>query len=443
MPSVPLDVASAVAAKRTGAAWSPRLVKALVDGYTCGDVDDAAMTEVLSAVFDRGLDDDELAAWTGAMLHSGSVLDWSWLDRPAVDKHSTGGVGDKISLCLAPAVAACGAAVPMVSGRALGHSGGTLDKLESIPGFRVDVSLDEARAIVERHGLVLMGQTAELAPADRRIYALRDATGLVASRPLIVSSIMSKKLAEGLAGLVLDVKVGSGAFMKTLADARDLGAALARVGAAQGCSTVARLTRMDRPLGRTVGNALEMREALEVLAGGGPSDVRALTLELGGEMLALVGLAESVADGARAVARVLDDGRARAVFRALVIAQDGDPRVVDDPSRLDVAEVRVPVLAPRDGFLAAIDGEAVGRAVHALGSGRSSPGAKVDLGVGLEVLRGVGERVSAGEPIFELRVRDRAAGQAEAARFVAAIEFADDPPEEVPLFLERLEVRAG
>jgi len=427
-----------IQAKRNGEALEPDAIREVLAGYTAGTVPDYQMSALLMAIYLQGMTPPELAAWADAMLHSGEVLDWSHLGIPTADKHSTGGVGDKISLPLAPAVAACGVAVPMISGRALGHTGGTLDKLEAIPGFSVGVSNERAREIVARHGLVLMGQTVQIAPADKKIYALRDATGTVESIPLIASSIMSKKLAEGVDALVLDVKVGSGAFMKTEARARELAETLVGIGQAAGCSTVALLTRMDRPLGRLVGNALEVVESIATLRGEGPDDIRELVCLLGGEMLALTGVAPSAVEGHQRIARSLDDGSAFAKFRSLVEAQGGDVACVDDPTLLLGAASRHIVRAKQSGVVCAINAEDVGRASMRLGAGRATAEDLIDPAVGLEVLRTVGDAVEVGDPLVELHV-NRADRVAEAEALIhAAYTVGDSPVPPMELLVGRV-----
>jgi pyrimidine-nucleoside phosphorylase len=338
-----------IRATRDGRTLAPEDIRALLMAYARGDVPDGQMAALCMAVWFRGLEPAELRAWTEAMLHSGSTLALGAIPGRKVDKHSTGGVGDKISLCLAPLVAACGVVVPMVAGRGLGHTGGTLDKLASIPGFRTDLSLAQARAQLEELGVCVLGQTEELAPADRRLYALRDVTATVDSIPLIAASIVSKKLAEDLDGLVLDVKVGSGAFMRRREDAQQLGRTLVSLAAELGCRTVAWLTSMDAPLGRAVGNALALLEAVEVLRGSGPADVVALTLRLGGEMLVLGGAVSSVAAGEERLQRAIADGSGLARFRALVERQGGEARAPSAGSPLGRLEVRGSRPVPRAG----------------------------------------------------------------------------------------------
>jgi pyrimidine-nucleoside phosphorylase len=392
--------AQLIRAKRDGDRLADADIRAFLRGATDGSIPDYQVAAMLMAIFFRGLDDAELATWTDAMLRSGDVLDLSAVPRAKVDKHSTGGVGDKISIPLAPAVAACGVAVPMVSGRGLGHTGGTLDKLESIPGFRVDLSVERFAQLVGELGTCLIGQTARIAPADKRLYALRDVTATVESIPLIASSIMSKKLAEGIDGLVLDCKVGGGAFMKTRERARALCAAIQAIGGAAGKRVTCVLTDMDAPIGRAIGNALEVAESIEILRGGGPADTRELTVVLGGEMLVLGGVASDGADGQARIARALDDGSALAVFRQVVAAQGGDPRVCDAPADVlpRAAAIR-PVPARADGVVVSIDAEALGIAGLHLGAGRRTKEDAVDPATGIVVEAAVGTAVIAGQPL--------------------------------------------
>jgi pyrimidine-nucleoside phosphorylase len=424
--------------KRDGGILSREELEFLVRGATTGEVADEQLSAFLMAVFFRGLDlRAELPHWLTAMLHSGQVLDLSRISGRKVDKHSTGGVGDKISLPLAPLAAVCGVRVPMVSGRGLGHTGGTLDKLESIPGFRVDLPVSRFIEQVERLGLCLIGQTAEIAPADRKLYALRDATATVESVPLIASSILSKKLAEGIDALVLDVKVGRGAFMKTLEEARLLARTMVDLCKGIGRDCVAVLTRMDAPLGRAVGNAVEVRESIEVLSGGGPADVRELTLLLGIEMLLLAG-ATDARQARKRLEAALADGSARRRFAELIEAQGGDPRVVDDPGRLPQPRQRKEVRAPRSGIVIAIDAGLVGLAAVELGAGRARKEDPVDPAAGLLVLKRVGEQVSAGEPIAELHAASAARLEAGEARMASALAIGDAVPSAGPLVLERI-----
>jgi pyrimidine-nucleoside phosphorylase len=372
------------------------------------------------AVYFRGLDRDETRALTDAMLGSGDRLHLDHLGaagwRGRVDKHSTGGVGDKVSLVLAPLVAALGVAVPMMSGRGLGHTGGTLDKLEAIPGFRTDLPLADATRQLERLGCALIGQTAEIAPADRKMYALRDVTGTVEAIPLISASIMSKKLAEGLTGLVLDVKRGSGAFIPQLDRGLELARTMVALGADHGCPTVALLTAMDRPLGRACGNALEVEESVLALRGEGPDDLMAVTYALGAEMLVLGGAAAGLDEAHAAMRAAIADGRAARRFQDIIAAQGGNPAVVDDPAVYE---------APRAGVVAEVAPRAVGKGVIALGGGRVRVGAPVDPAVGFHITARPGDRVERGEPLATVHARD-AAGLAAGRRALdAAVRIAD------------------
>ncbi len=381
--------------KRDGGELSDDDLRAFVAAVTDGSLPDYQISAMLMAIFFRGMSDRELTTWADAMTRSGDVLDLSSIKMRKVDKHSTGGVGDKISIPLAPAVAACGVAVPMVSGRGLGHTGGTLDKLESIPGFRVDLPIERFKELVATLGTCLIGQTARVAPADKRLYALRDVTGTVESVPLIASSIMSKKLAEGIDGLVLDCKVGGGAFMKTIEQARILCKAIAAIGRGAGKQVTCVLTDMNAPIGRTIGNALEIRESIEVLRGGGPVDTRELTAVLGGEMLVLGGVAKTSEEGRAKIMEVLGNGQALDVFRKVVAAQGGDPDVCDSPGRvLPKAQHRDEFTLP-PGYVAHIDSEKLGLAALLLGAGRRSKDDVIDFAAGLVVDAFIGEKVSA------------------------------------------------
>jgi pyrimidine-nucleoside phosphorylase len=373
-----------------------------------GSVADYQMSALAMAVFFQGMDFDETVAMTLAMRDSGKVVSLDHIDAPKVDKHSTGGVGDKVSICLAPIVAACGVVVPMMSGRGLGHTGGTLDKLEAIPGFRVDLSVREFRTQLRKIGCALIGQTGDLAPADKRLYALRDVTGTVESIPLITSSILSKKLAEGIDALVLDVKVGRGAFMKTEPDARELARCLVRVGTLAGARVSALLTHMNAPIGYTIGNALETTEALEVLHGEGPDDLRELTYELAGEMLRAAGVAKTKAQALRRVELAVMDGTALAKMRQIVKAQGGDPSVVEEPNRLAVARHHSTCTAASDGYVTDIDPLELGYASMGLGAGRSRTEEEVDPGAGIRLHIQVGDRVRAGDAVATLYTSERA-----------------------------------
>ena len=428
-----------IRAKRDGQELPAGEIRKLLEAYARGEVSDGQMAALCMAVWFRGLGPTELRAWTLAMLHSGESLRIRGLPGRKVDKHSTGGVGDKISICLAPLVAACGAVVPMVAGRGLGHTGGTLDKLASIPGFRTDLSLAEARAQLAALGVCIVGQTAELDPADRRLYALRDVTATVDSIPLIAASIVSKKLAEELDGLVLDVKVGSGAFMHRREDAQALARTLVSLAAELGCPTVAWLTSMDAPLGRAVGNALELLEAVEVLRGGGPAEVRALTLRLGGEMLVLAGVESTVAAGEQRLERALADGSGLERFRALVARQGGDPRALDDPGRLLGRLESRDVPSPSTGFVVGLDTEALGVAAVVLGAGRIHSDDAIDPGVGFTVLRTVGDPVSDGEPMLRIHHRPGTDVSEVVERVERAYRIGPVAVPRPPLFLERME----
>ncbi len=424
--------------KRDGAELSPDEIAGLVAGLLDGTVTDYQMSAFLMATFFRGMADRETVALLEAMLHSGKVLKLASVRAPKIDKHSTGGVGDKISLCLAPLVAAAGLAVPMISGRGLGHTGGTLDKLEAIPGYRVGLSPARFERVVRDVGVSLIGQTRELAPADRRIYALRDVTGTVESIPLIVASILSKKLAAGLDGLVLDVKVGRGAFMPDPKRARALARALVRVGKAAGLKTVALLTDMSTPLGLTIGNALETREAIEILNDGGPADVRELTLELGTEMLLVGGLEASRGAARKALERALADGSALERFARMVRAHGGDVRAIERPERLPRARSSVVVTARRSGYVTAIDPLSLGWSSVALGAGRARAEDPVDPGAGIEILAPRGSRVAKGEPLARLHASSKARAEAELQRVTQAFELGARAPRRTPLVVGRL-----
>jgi pyrimidine-nucleoside phosphorylase len=401
-------IPSLIQHKRDGHPLSPAQWGELIRDYTAGRVPDYQMSALLMAVVWRGLAPDELAALTEAMLESGERLRFDGVAGPVVDKHSTGGVGDKVSLLLAPIVASCGVRVPMMSGRGLGHTGGTLDKLESIPGFRTALSLREAKEQVERLGCAMLGQTPEIAPADKRLYALRDVTGTVESIPLIAASIMSKKLAEGLNGLVLDVKTGSGAFLPELNQALELARTMIGLGQAHGCPTVALLTAMDRPLGRACGNALEVEEAIGGLRGEGPEDLMEITYALGVEMLLLVGAATDAGEARRRLEQSVSSGRALETFARIIEAQGGNAAVVEDPSVLpQAAEVEV-FRASRDGVVAAVEPRRLGRGVIELGGGRRTIEEEVDPSVGFVIPSKPGDRVRAGEPLASVFARDAA-----------------------------------
>ena len=430
-------VPSLIERKRDGGSLTSREWTDLLQAHGRGEVPDYQMSALLMAVVWRGLTGEELAAMTGAMLDSGARLEWAAGGRPRVDKHSTGGIGDKVSLVLAPLVASLDVAVPMMSGRGLGHTGGTTDKLESIPGLRTDLSLAEVRAQVERIGVAMFGQSEAIAPADRRLYALRDVTGTVPATALIAASIMSKKLAEGLTGLVLDVKAGSGAFLPKLDDARALARTMVDLGTAHGCPTAALITAMDRPLGRAIGNALEVEEALLALTGQGPEDLMTVTRALAVEMLLLAGRAPDVAGALRLVDGALRSGAALERFRMLIEAQGGDPGIVDDPGRLPQAlEVEL-FEAPAAGTIAAVDPRPLGEAVVAMGGGRRRLGDSIEPSVGFVVSGRPGATVARGEPVASVFARDAEGIAIGMAALGRAMRFG--PPEpQLPLLLCRV-----
>jgi pyrimidine-nucleoside phosphorylase len=424
--------------KRDGGALDRDEIRFFVREVTAGSMPDYQASALLMAIVLRGMSREETAWLTDAMVHSGIRVDLSDIPGIKVDKHSTGGVGDKTSLVLAPLAAACGVVVPMMSGRGLGHTGGTLDKLESIPGFRVHLSLEEMKAALRSTGCAMIGQTAEIAPADRKLYALRDVTGTIESIPLISASIMSKKIAEGIDALVLDVKTGRGAFMKTEADARRLAESLVSIGNASGVRTEAIVTRMDAPLGRAVGNALEVIECLEVLKGRGPADLAEISIELTARMLLLGGAA---ADRAEAVARVqaaIASGAGVERFRRIVETQGGDPDVVDDYSRLPGVSGRHLVAAPRSGYVAAVDAELVGRASVLLGAGRDRLDDAVDPAVGIIVRARPGDRVEAGDPVLELHYRTIARRDSALPLAADAVIVDDEPPTARPAIVAHI-----
>ena len=428
-----MRVTDLIARKRDGHELSPDEISFLIGSYTRREVPDYQMSAWLMAVLWRGLTRAEIAALTDAMLHSGQVLDFSDLPGSKVDKHSTGGVGDKTSLVIAPIAAAGGLLVPMISGRGLGHTGGTLDKLQSIPGFSVDLSLAEFRRVLSVCGCALIGQTAEIAPADKKLYALRDVTATVESPGLICSSIMSKKLAEGIDALVLDVKVGSGAFMKCEEDAAYLADLLVETGTRMGKRVVALITDMDQPLGRAVGNALEVIEALEVLDGRGPADLRDLCLELAGWMFLLGGKVASSAEGKILAAEQIASGRAKEKFREIIRLQGGDAGVVDAPERLPHARHTFDVASGSEGYVVATECEQLGTACMVLGGGRAKKEDAVDPAVGLVFHRKVGDLVQQGETLCTLHYND-AQRLDEARRLVeTAYRFAPEPPSPRPL----------
>ena len=406
--------------------------------YAVGEVPDYQMAALAMAICFVGLEREEIGSLTDAMLHSGATLDLDHLHLGRVDKHSTGGVGDKVSLVLAPLVAACGVAVPMMSGRGLGHTGGTLDKLESIPGFRTDLSLAQATRQLESLGCALIGQTREIAPADRKLYALRDATATVESIPLIAASIMSKKLAEGLTGLVLDVKRGSGAFLPELDRGLTLARTMIELGADHGCPVVALLTAMDRPLGRACGNAIEVEESIMALRGEGPADLMQVTYALGAEMLVLGGVATDRDDARRRMEVAISSGRAAARFQQIIEAQGGDPRVVEDPSLLPQAAACELFVADRDGVIAQVEPRAVGRGITALGGGRTRVDDQIDPTVGFVITARPGDVVRAGDPLATVFARDDAGIAAGRRALEEAIRIGEEAEPPIPLVSHRV-----
>ena len=414
--------------KRDGGTLTRDEIAFAVAGVTAGSVPDYQASALLMAILLRGMSKEETAWLTDAMVHSGVRVDLNDVPGVKVDKHSTGGVGDKTSLVLAPLAAACGVAVPMMSGRGLGHTGGTLDKLESIPGFRVDLTLAEMKAALKKTGCAMIGQTAEIAPADKKLYALRDVTGTVESIPLISASIMSKKIAEGIDALVLDVKTGSGAFMKTEEDSRRLAESLVSIGNAAGVRTEAVITSMNAPLGCAVGNALEVIECFEVLKGRGPKDVLDVSVELTARMLVLGRVAGDRPDAGRRVRAAIASGEGLERFKRIIEAQGSDPRVCDEYGRLPATGLRHVVKATRAGYLTRLDAELVGRASVALGAGRDRVQDPVDPAVGIVALAKPGDELRAGEPVLELHYRDRARLETAEALAARAVVVGDARP---------------
>lgn len=425
------SIVELIGKKRDGHKLSDAEIRHLIAEFSADRMPNYQMSALAMAIFFRGLDDRETAVWTDAMLRSGQVLDLSDLGPGRIDKHSTGGVGDKISLPLAPAVAACGVKVPMCAGRGLGHTGGTIDKLETIPGYDAALPVDRFRAVLAEVGCSIIGQTEQIAPADKRLYALRDVTGTVESIPLICASIMSKKLAEGIEGLVLDIKVGPGAFMKTVEDARELARRMVGVGTETGTRVVAFLTRMDEPLGRLVGNACEIEESIATLEGAGPNDIVELTEVLGGAMVELA-LGVDFAEGRRRVAAALKDGSALQRWNRMVELQGGDL------SRLPRHTRETPVLAADSGYVTAIDGREVGLVGVSLGAGRMRASDPIDPIIGIRVDKKVGEFVAAGEPLATLLHGDEIPGAAACARLGRAFTLGPTPPPHRPLIIERI-----
>jgi pyrimidine-nucleoside phosphorylase len=414
--------------KRDGVELSRDEIESLVNGYTRDDIPDYQVSAWLMAVVLRGMTRAETAALTDAMLRSGEVLDLSSIRTKKVDKHSTGGVGDKTSLVLAPLAAAAGIAVPMISGRGLGHTGGTLDKLEAIPGFNVNLPVSEFRRVLETCGCAMIGQTAKIAPADRKLYSLRDVTGTVESPYLICASIMSKKLAEGIDALVLDVKTGSGAFMKSEKDAAFLAGLMVETGERMGKQVVALITDMDQPLGNMIGNALEVVEVVEVLRGEGPEDLRQLCLELAGWMLHLGGVSGSVAEGKKQSEKLIASGEALNKFRQMVELQGGDPRTIDDPKKLPQAHASMTISSTRNGYVASLQCEQIGTACVVLGGGRERKEDSVDPTVGIVLHKKVGDAVLPGESLATIYYNAEARATRARQLLEASYQIADSPP---------------
>ena len=429
--------------KRDGIELSAAEIEGLVNAYTAGDIPDYQVSAWLMAVVLKGMTRPETAALTDAMLRSGDVLDLSSLPAKKVDKHSTGGVGDKTSLVLAPLAAAAGIAVPMISGRGLGHTGGTLDKLEAIPGFNVNLPVADFRRVLEKIGCCMIGQTAEIAPADRKLYALRDVTGTVESPYLICASIMSKKLAEGIDALVLDVKTGSGAFMKNEKDAAFLAELMVETGERMGKQVVALITDMDQPLGNLVGNALEVIECVEVLQGKGPQDLRELCLELAGWMLHLGGASKSVAEGKALSEKLIANGQALEKFRQMIELQGGDPRVIDDFNRLPQAQHTVQIAATKAGYIASMQCEQIGTACVILGGGRERKEDAVDPSVGIVLHKKVGDRIAVGEPLATIHYNSQAKAARAQQLIEASCEIAPAAPPKRPLVHRIIGAAAG
>lgn len=434
----PRPIPELIVEKRDGGTLTDEAWRSLIQGYLAGRIADYQMSALLMAVCIRGLSDRETTALTLAMRDSGEVVRFAPPNERYVDKHSTGGVGDKVSIALAPLVAACGVRVPMMSGRGLGHAGGTLDKLEAIPHFDVKLPLGRFVEQVETLGCALVGQTEAIAPADRRLYALRDVTGTVESVPLITASILSKKLAEGARGLVLDVKAGRGAYMKTKEQARQLAASLVRVGREAGLKIAGWITAMDAPLGTAVGNALETREAIAFLHGEGPPDLAEVVFALGADMLRLAGIAETQDDAVERLQKARAQGAATEMFAKVVAAQGGDARVVEDPSRLPTATIRKTVLADRPGYVESIDAFALARACVRLGAGRARKEDQIDPRVGVRLLAKVGTAVRPGDGLVEIHASSETTLRRELPRIEGSFRLADAEPTPSPVLIERL-----
>ena len=427
--------------KRDGGRLEPQEIRELVSEYSAGRIPDYQIAALLMAMYFKGLDRDEMHALMEAMLESGKRLDLSRLPMARIDKHSTGGVGDKTSLILAPLISSLGIAVPMMSGRGLGHTGGTLDKLESIPGFKTSLTIDEAQKQIARIGCAMIGQTDEMAPADRKLYALRDATATVVVIPLIAASIMSKKLAEGLTGLVLDIKRGSGSFLPSLDDELHLAQAMIDLGVAHGCPVVALVTAMDRPLGYACGNALEVVEAIDVLKGGGPPDLIEVTMELGARMLVLGTVASSLEAANDLMRDAISSGKAMLKFEEIVAAQGGDTSVLRDPSRLPRAPHQQVFTAARDGIVQSVEPRTIGYGIIELGGGRRNMEEKIDPSVGFVISAKPGLRVTKGQTLATIHARSGADIAVGRSILEKAIVIGDSAPLPLPLVSHRITTR--
>jgi pyrimidine-nucleoside phosphorylase len=433
-----VSVVELIKKKRDGGELSTGEIDWLVQGFTQSDIPDYQFSALLMAIVWRGMNARETTDLTLAMAGSGEQLDIRRSLSPAVDKHSTGGVGDKVTLAVAPLVAACGLPVAKMSGRGLGHTGGTIDKLESISGFRTSFSQDEFWSILRAHHLVIAGQSSDLAPADGKMYALRDVTGTVDSIPLIASSIMSKKLAIGASHLLLDVKVGSGAFMKTLPDAETLAHTMVEIGNRAGVRTAAVISAMDQPLGRAIGNALELAEAVHILQGKGPADVTTLCHHEAATLLQMTGLAANAAEAETQVLHAINSGAALAKFAAVVLAQGGDPRQIEDPNLLPTAPVRFPLPAPQTGYIAHINAEQIGLATMKLGAGRFKKGDPIDHATGLILNVRVGDYVEAGQPLLEIHTRSKEQATAIQEELLNAYQWSNVPISPGPLIYSEI-----
>lgn len=433
-----MNIPELIRRKREGREIPAEELKAFIDGYVAGEIETYQVSAFLMAVFFKGMGMDEAAALTRSMIESGDRFDLSGIDGPKVDKHSTGGVGDKVSLVLAPLIAAAGGIVPMVSGRGLGHTGGTLDKLDSIPGYRWGLGEDEFKKVLGDVGCAIIGQTDNFVPADKKLYALRDVTATVESVPLICASILSKKVASGTESLVMDVKCGSGAFMDSPERARELANGLVGIGKALGKNVSAVLTQMSQPLGVAVGNALEVRESFDLLKGEGPADAREVTLQLCAEMLVLCGLEKEHDAAYKQLVKLLDSGAALEKARQWVVAQGGDPRAIDDYSLLEVSEETTVVEADRDGYIQSVNTRDIGVAANTLGAGRQTTADKVDLSVGLIVHKKPGDAVGKGEPLVTMYHRGGRGLDAARNMISAAYSIGEERPEPLPLILEKI-----